>query len=273
MGGVKETWVASNQALVIKHLAKSYSSARPPRCVLDGVDLTVARGDFVALLGKSGCGKSTLLRIIAGLEHVDPHPDTILSVDGQPIQGPGPERALVFQSYSSFPWLTALQNVEFGLVQRVPDKHRRRAIAEEHLGLVGMEEFASAFPYQLSGGQQQRIAIARTLALQPRILLMDEPFAALDAQSREQHQILVKKIWQETNSTVLFVTHDINEALLLARRIVIIGGHPARVSQDLQIEPEITSLLGLPGQDRNQILAHPSLLRIASEMRELLYRE
>lgn len=193
---------------------------------LDEVDLEVRVRDFVCLLGPSGCGKSTLLEMLAGL--VEPSSGQIL-MDGVAVTGPSAKRGMVFQSHALFPWRTASENVEFGLeMARVPSSERGKKAA--HLiSLVGLKGFEGALPRELSGGMCQRVAVARALATSPEVLLMDEPFGALDAQTREELQKETVRIWQETRSTIVFVTHSVQEAVTLAERIVVMTKHPGRI--------------------------------------------
>lgn len=190
------------------------------------------QGEFRVLLGPSGCGKSTILRMIAGLDH----PDTgELLVNGKPVEGPGKDRGMVFQKYTSFPWLTVQGNVEYGLrINNVPAEQRQATVA--HLiQAVGLAGFEKAYPETLSGGMQQRVAIARTLALRPQIILMDEPFGALDAQTRADMQRLLLDVWSESVSTILFVTHDVEEAVYLADRIFVMSGRPGTIVEDIPV--------------------------------------
>src|SRR3989441_3121940 len=194
----------------------------------DGRDV----GEFRVLLGPSGCGKSTILRIIAGLDR----PDTgEVLVNGKPVEGPGRDRGMVFQKYTSFPWLTVEDNIGYGLkINRVPAEERRNTV-NKLIEAVGLSGFAKVYPDTLSGGMQQRVAIARTLALRPQVILMDEPFGALDAQTRTDMQELLLRIWDETASTVLFVTHDVDEAIYLADRIYIMSAGPGTIIEDLPV--------------------------------------
>src|SRR5215469_775382 len=189
-------------------------------------------GEFRVLLGPSGCGKSTLLRMVAGLDR----PDTgEILVNAQPVQGPGKDRGMVFQKYTSLPWLTVEENIGYGLkINGVPPKERKETV-DRLLKAVGLTEFASVYPETLSGGMQQRVAIARTLALRPSVILMDEPFGALDAQTRSEMQQLLLQIWDETACTILFVTHDVEEAVYLADRIFIMSSHPGTIVEDIQV--------------------------------------
>src|SRR5579871_1443787 len=204
-------------------------------------------GEFRVLLGPSGCGKSTLLRMVAGLDR----PDTgEILVNGQPVQGPGKDRGMVFQKYTSLPWLTVKDNIGYGLkINGVPPDQRKETV-EHLLKAVGLTEFAEVYPETLSGGMQQRVAIARTLALRPSVILMDEPFGALDAQTRSEMQQLLLQVWDETASTILFVTHDVEEAIYLADRIFIMSAHPGTIVEDVQVPFDRPRDLGL--KQRNE---------------------
>ncbi len=199
---------------------------------LENVDVTIGEGEFVALLGPSGCGKSTLLNLLAGFE--SPSNGRIL-FDGAEVARPGPDRGVVFQEAGLLPWLTVWENVIFG--PKVQKKRREdyEARAQEMLALVGLEGFHNALPAQLSGGMRQRVGIARVLVMQPRALLMDEPFGALDAQTRLNMQQLLLDVWQRLRTTVLFVTHDIDEAILLADRVCVMSARPGRIIEDIPI--------------------------------------
>ena len=199
---------------------------------LDKVDFQIGEGEFVALLGPSGCGKSTLLNLLAGFE---PSSDGVLTFDGKTISRPGPDRGVVFQEAALLPWLTVWENVVFGpKVQGVPKVEYEKK-AREILEIVGLEKFHGALPVQLSGGMRQRVGIARVLVMEPRALLMDEPFGALDAQTRLSMQQLLLEVWQRLNTTVLFVTHDIDEAILLADRVCVMTARPGRITRDIPI--------------------------------------
>jgi len=194
----------------------------------DGRDI----GEFRVLLGPSGCGKSTLLRLIAGLDR--PEGGEIL-VNDQPVRGPSRDRGMVFQKYTSFPWLSVADNIAYGLkINGVPPEKRKETVAQL-IQAIGLKGFEDAYPETLSGGMQQRVAIARTLALRPSVILMDEPFGALDAQTRSEMQQLLLGIWSETASTILFVTHDVEEAIYLADRIFIMSTHPGTIVEDVQV--------------------------------------
>ncbi|MCZ2497486.1 ATP-binding cassette domain-containing protein [Xylophilus sp. Kf1] len=218
----------------ITGLSKRFDVAgRAQHLALDGIALSVGEGEFVSLLGPSGCGKSTLLYMLGGF--VEPSAGRIL-VDGRPIAGPGPDRGPVFQEFALFPWKTVLHNVMYGLrVQKVPVA-QARARAEELLDMVGLAAYADFYPRQLSGGMRQRVAIARTLAYRPRILLMDEPFGALDAHTRTTLQNELLTIWERDRKTVLFVTHGVDEAVFLSDRVVVMSGSPGRIAADITID-------------------------------------
>ena len=204
-----------------------------PTRALEPTSLTVAHNDFVTILGPSGCGKSTLLRMIAGLDR--PTSGRIM-LDGKPVIGPGPDRGMVFQSYTLFPWLTVAENVAFGLREKGVGPGERSGIVEEWLARVELTGFSNHLPKQLSGGMQQRTAIARALANDPDVLLLDEPFGALDNQTRSLMQELLLGIWERQRKTVLFVTHDIEEAIFLASRVVVMTARPGRIKSEVAID-------------------------------------
>jgi ABC-type nitrate/sulfonate/bicarbonate transport system ATPase subunit len=221
--------------LTVSNLSKSFVTGKLETLALQATDLTVAENDFITILGPSGCGKSTLLRMVAGLD--TPTSGTIL-LDGKPVAGPGPDRGMVFQSYTLFPWLTVLENVCFGLREKGMPLPQQHEIGHAYLAKVGLKGFANHFPKQLSGGMQQRTALARALANDPRILLMDEPFGALDHQTRELMQELLQGIWETERKTVLFVTHDIDEAIFMGSRVMVMSARPGRIKCDLPVPLE-----------------------------------
>ena len=219
--------------LEIRALNKSFGTGAARNLVLRDIDLELADNEFVSLVGTSGCGKSTLLSIVSGLQDFD---DGRLLVDGGPVTGPGLDRGVVFQSYTLLPWLTARQNVEFALRAARYDGAACRRIAMEHLDLVKLAGFADRYPGELSGGMKQRVAIARALSYRPKMLLMDEPFGALDALTRHEMQELLTQVWEQHRLTVLFVTHDVEEAVYLSDRIVVMGIGPGRVTQTFAVD-------------------------------------
>jgi NitT/TauT family transport system ATP-binding protein len=218
--------------LEIRGVRKTFEGKTPVEA-LAGVSMSLAANEFVSLVGTSGCGKSTLLSIVAGL--IDPTDGDVL-VDGVSIDGPGRDRGVVFQTYTLFPWLTARENVAFALRGEQMSAKARREVADEHLSLVGLESFADARPRQLSGGMKQRVAIARALSYKPSILLMDEPFGALDAQTRLLMQELLTRVWESHRLTVLFVTHDVEEAVYLSDRVFVMTNRPGRLKDEVPID-------------------------------------
>lgn len=202
---------------------------------LDDITLDVKSGEFLALVGPSGCGKSTLLDLLGGLEA--PTSGRIL-LDGRPIEGPARDRGIVFQQYALFPWRTAVQNVEFGLDIAGLKSKARREKALHYLDLVGLSAFSNRYPHELSGGMKQRVAIARSLAYDPEVLMMDEPFAALDAQTRETLQSELLRIWRRTGKTIVFITHGIDEAVVLGQRVAVMTSRPGRIKQIIEV-PEV----------------------------------
>jgi len=221
--------------LTLEGVGKRYAVDGTEIVALAGISVTVAPGEFVCLLGPSGCGKSTLLRIVAGLI---PPTTGVVRIDGRPVTGPGPDRAVVFQDYALFPWMTVRDNVEFGLAARGVEPARRRQVAMELLRVVGLADFADKYPHHLSGGMKQRVSIARALAVDPALLLMDEPFGALDAQTRYVMQQELLRIWRSYRKTVLFVTHAIDEALYLGDRVLIMTARPRRLKAELRVTQE-----------------------------------
>ncbi|UFS74754.1 ABC transporter ATP-binding protein [Tardiphaga sp. 37S4] len=221
--------------LVIDNVSRIFPAVRggTPTRALEPTNLSVADNDFVTILGPSGCGKSTLLRMVAGLD--TPTTGRIM-LDGKAITGPGADRGMVFQSYTLFPWLTVSENISFGLRERGVSQRERNDIAKQWLEKVGLTSFANHFPKQLSGGMQQRTAIARALANDPKILLLDEPFGALDNQTRALMQELLLGIWERERKTVIFVTHDIEEAVFLASRTVVMSARPGRIKADIAVD-------------------------------------
>src|SRR5579862_395749 len=215
--------------IVIDRVSHTYRPARGrPVLALDNVSLAVQDREFVALLGPSGCGKSTLLYLIGGFLPVE---QGRIVVEDRPVAGPGPDRGIVFQHFALFPWKTVLQNVLYGLEKQELPRDERSRRAREFIELVGLAGFEDSYPAQLSGGMKQRAAIARTLAIDPRVLLMDEPFGALDAQTRSLMQAELLRIWQRSRKTVIFVTHDVQEAVFLAERVAVMSARPGRIKE------------------------------------------
>ena len=223
--------------LTIENLGKTYhrregwNTTRSLK-VFEDISMQVADGEFVSIIGTSGCGKSTLLNITAGLDKATAGRTRVA---GQEVTGPGLDRGVVFQEFALFPWLTTLDNVAFGLQSKGVPKSERRGIAQKYVDLVGLSGFESYYIHRLSGGMRQRVGLARALAVEPAALLMDEPFGALDAQTRETMQAALSEIWERTKKTILFVTHDIREAVYLSDRVIVLSGRPATISLELII--------------------------------------
>jgi NitT/TauT family transport system ATP-binding protein len=221
--------------LKVSHVVKRYHLSRTGGSLLatGPIDLELEEGEFVCIVGPSGCGKSTFLQMLAGLESIS---EGSIELDGRSIRGPGADRGMVFQSYALFPWRTVLANIEFGLELKGLAKSERREIALRSAHRVGLRGFENAYPSELSGGMKQRVGIARALANDPPILLMDEPFAALDAQTREMLQEQLLSIWRQTRNTVVFVTHSVQEAVYLSNRIVVMTARPGRVKEIVTVD-------------------------------------
>ena len=224
---------AQADILTISGVTKRFAVGDGELEALAPIDLAIPRGEFVCMIGASGCGKSTLLRIVAGFEE----PTTgEVSIDGKVITGPGSDRGMVFQDYALFPWMTVKENISFGPRQRHLPREEIGRTTDEFVRMVGLERFADRYPNQLSGGMKQRVAIARVLANDANILLMDEPFGALDALTREQLQNELLQIWKRTGVTTIFVTHSVEEAVLLADRVLVMSAGPGRIDSDFHID-------------------------------------
>ncbi|MEM9908154.1 MAG: ABC transporter ATP-binding protein [Cyanobacteria bacterium P01_D01_bin.44] len=219
-------------AVQVEGLSVSFRRRSYENCVLDSIQLAIQPGEFICLLGPSGCGKSTLLNVIAGF--IKPTAGYVL-VDQMPITRPGADRGFVFQQYSLLPWKTTFQNVELGLKIRGLPKRDRTELVNDYLNRVGLYKHRNSYPHQLSGGMQQRASIVRALVNSPSVLLMDEPFAALDAQTRHMMQEMLLDIWDDLKTTVIFVTHDIEEAIYLGDRLCIMGVHPGHIKEEMPI--------------------------------------
>jgi NitT/TauT family transport system ATP-binding protein len=218
--------------LDVQQLGKRFTTAQGEVVALKGIDFKTYRREFVCIIGPSGCGKSTLIRILAGLETQS---EGQVLLDGEAVSGPGRDRGMVFQGYTLFPWLNVKRNVMFGLKMNGASHGQAEQNALQWLDLVGLSKFADAYPHQLSGGMKQRVAIARALANQPRILLMDEPFGALDAQTRAKMQSYLLEIWKNIDITIVFITHDLDEAIFLADRILVLKAHPGEVQELIEV--------------------------------------
>lgn len=251
--------------LVIENVSKIYPTPTGPYTVLDGVELSVGEGEFVCLIGHSGCGKSTLLNMVAGFNTPS---DGEVRLQSKAITEPGPDRMMVFQNYCLLPWMTAFENVYLAVDSVYPDKPeaQKRAIVNEHLAMVGLTESADKKPTQLSGGMKQRVAIARALSIRPQVLILDEPFGALDAITKEELQEELLKIWQDYQVTVLMITHDIDEALFLADRLVMMTNGPSA---------KIGEVLNIPfsrPRNRAQMLEDPEYYTLRNYALDFLFR-
>ncbi|WP_175936398.1 ABC transporter ATP-binding protein [Burkholderia cepacia] len=247
--------------LDVRHVGKRFATPQGECVALDDISFRTHRREFVCVIGPSGCGKSTLIRILAGLE-AQTSGDVLL--DGKPVQGPGADRGMVFQGYTLFPWLTVKKNVMFGLRMNGSSSGEAEREALQWLDLVGLTRFADVYPHQLSGGMKQRVAIARALANRPRILLMDEPFGALDAQTRARMQTHLLDIWRNIDVTILFITHDLDEAIFLADRILVLKANPGAVQELIEVpvpRPRDYSQVNSPAfvatKARLEALTHP----------------
>lgn len=224
---------ARNIKVKIDQVEKIYDGRNGQMVALNGISLDILEEEFICVVGPSGCGKSTLLNIIAGL--LEPTSGCVY-VDGKKVEGTGTERGVVFQQYALFPWLTVIKNVMFGLKLKGMSDQEARQVAMKYIRMVGLEEFVDAYPKELSGGMKQRVAIARAYAVQPEVLLMDEPFGALDAQTRTQLQTELLKTWEEEKKTCFFITHDVEEAIILGTKVIIMSARPGRIKKIVNID-------------------------------------
>jgi NitT/TauT family transport system ATP-binding protein len=218
--------------LKVEDLSKVFTTPKGSTLALDKISFETHRREFLCIVGPSGCGKSTLVRILAGLEQ---YTSGSVLLEGKPVREPGKDRGMVFQGYTLFPWLTVKKNVMFGLEVNGSGKYEAEQQALQWLQLIGLEKFADSYPHQLSGGMKQRVAIVRALANQPRILLMDEPFGALDAQTRCRMQAHLLEIWRKIDITIVFITHDLEEAIFLADRILVLSAHPGKMQELIEV--------------------------------------
>lgn len=246
--------------LEVRHLDKTFQSTNGNVVALKDINLKIHRREFVCVIGASGCGKSTLARILAGLET---HTNGEVLLDGKPAGGPGPDRGMVFQGYTLFPWLTVKKNVMFGLEMNNTGRDQAEQDAMLWLDLIGLSRFANSYPHQLSGGMKQRVAIARALANRPRILLMDEPFGALDAQTRAKMQTHLLEIWKNIDITVVFITHDLDEAIYLADRILVLKPNPGEVIEFIEVP--------VPRPRSTEQFASPEFRAMRARLEELIH--
>ena len=246
--------------LEVRHLEKIFTAGKRETVALHDINFSTFRREFLCVVGPSGCGKSTLVRILAGLEEQS---SGEVLLEGKPVEGPGSDRGMVFQGYTLFPWLTVKKNVMFGLEINGYGAGEAERQALQWLQLVGLEKFQNAYPHQLSGGMKQRVAIVRALANQPRILLMDEPFGALDAQTRCRMQAHLLEIWRKIDITIVFITHDLEEAIFLADRILVLSAHPGEVQELIEVP--------VPRPRNASQFVMPEFLATKARLEELIY--
>ncbi|TGE31873.1 ABC transporter ATP-binding protein [Desulfosporosinus sp. Sb-LF] len=248
--------------LVIDQVGKVFSTKGGEMVALDRTSFKVKEGEFITILGPSGCGKSTILRIVAGLE--EPSSGKVY-LDGHEVKGPGPDRGMVFQSYTLYPWLTVEDNIAFGLKLKGTSQKQCKEVAQHYLELIGLNGFEKHYPIQLSGGMKQRVAIARALANDPEILLMDEPFGALDAQTRSIMQEILLKAWEESKKTILFITHDVEESIFLADSVYVMTARPGRLKENISVN--------LPRPRDYNIKSSSEFLSLKNRLLELIREE
>lgn len=253
---------ATSSSIQLRGVDIHFGEGKTAVQALSALDLDIAPGEFVSILGPSGCGKSTIIGAVAGFTQVA---SGKLEVAGQPVRGPGSDRGVVFQQHTLFPWKTVIENVAFGLKMRRVERQERTRVAREVLAHVGLSEFAQHYPHQLSGGMQQRVNLARVLVNRPRVILMDEPFCSLDAQTRLQTQQMLLRLWHDFHMTVVFVTHDVDEAVFLSDRVVVLTRRPGTVKAELPI--------GLPRPRGLELLTSPTFTSLKREALELVLSE
>ncbi len=258
-GSPLEAHVASSKILA-EHIDKVYTSGKKSTKAIEDASIDIQDNDFVCVVGPSGCGKSTLLRMLAGLDF--PTAGSII-VNDRKVTGPGPDRGMVFQTYTLFPWMTVEDNIKFGLKLKKMPKEEQQEIADRYLDIIRLKKFAKAYPKELSGGMKQRVAIARSLANQPEVLLMDEPFGALDPHTKANMQLLMREIWETEHPTVVFITHDIDEAVFLANKIYVMSARPGRIIKEVNVY--------LPHKRRLELKDTPEFIRIRKSINDLLY--
>jgi NitT/TauT family transport system ATP-binding protein len=256
-----ERMKARDVILRVENLSKTFHTREGSTLALQDINFSTHRREFLCIVGQSGCGKSTLVRILAGLE--EPSEGEVL-LEGKPVTEPGSDRGMVFQGYTLFPWLTVKKNVMFGPEVNGHGREVAEREALQWLALVGLEKFADAYPHQLSGGMKQRVAIVRALANQPRILLMDEPFGALDAQTRGRMQAHLLEIWRKIDVTIVFITHDLEEAIFLADRILVLSAHPGQVQELIEVP--------VPHPRSTKQFVSPEFIATKARLEELIHQ-
>ena len=258
-GSPLEAHVASSK-IRAEHIDKVYKTGKKSVAAIEDVSIDIQDNDFVCIVGPSGCGKSTLLRILAGLDF--PSAGNII-VNDRKVTGPGPDRGMVFQTYTLFPWMNVEDNIKFGLKIKKLPKAEQQEIADRYLKIIGLEKFAKSYSKELSGGMKQRVAIARALANQPEVLLMDEPFGALDPHTKSMMQLLMREIWVKEHPTVVFITHDIDEAVFLADKIYVMSARPGKMIKRVNVY--------LPHKRTLDLKDSPEFIKIRKGINDLLY--
>jgi len=251
--------VASSK-IMASHIDKIYTSGKKQTVAIENASVDIQDNDFCCIVGPSGCGKSTLLRMLAGLDF--PSKGDII-INDRKVTGPGPDRGMVFQTYTLFPWMSVENNIKFGLKIKNMAEAKQQEIADRYLNLIGLSKFAKSYPKELSGGMKQRVAIARALANQPEVLLMDEPFGALDPHTKSVMQLLMREIWEKEHPTVVFITHDIEEAVFLANKIYVMSARPGRVIKEIQVH--------LPHKRDLELKDTPEFIQLRKSINEMLY--
>ena len=258
-GSPLKAHVASSKILA-EHIDKIYTSGKKSTKAIEDASIDIQDNDFVCIVGPSGCGKSTLLRMLAGLDF--PANGNII-VNDRKVTGPGPDRGMVFQTYTLFPWMSVEDNIKFGLKLKKMPKDKQEEIANRYLKIIGLEKFAKSYPKELSGGMKQRVAIARALANQPEVLLMDEPFGALDPHTKSMMQLLMREIWEKEHPTVVFITHDIDEAVFLANKIYVMSARPGNIMKEVNVY--------LPHKRTLELKDSTEFIKIRKDINSLLY--
>ncbi len=258
-GSPLKAHVASSKILA-EHIDKIYTSGKKSTKAIEDASIDIQDNDFVCIVGPSGCGKSTLLRMLAGLDF--PTNGNII-VNDRKVTGPGPDRGMVFQTYTLFPWMSVEDNIKFGLKLKNMPKDKQEEIAKRYLKIIGLEKFAKSYPKELSGGMKQRVAIARALANQPEVLLMDEPFGALDPHTKSMMQLLMREIWEKEHPTVVFITHDIDEAVFLANKIYVMSARPGKIMKEVNVY--------LPHKRTLELKDSTEFIKIRKDINSLLY--
>lgn len=258
-GSPLKAHVASSKILA-EHIDKIYTSGKKSTKAIEDASIDIQDNDFVCIVGPSGCGKSTLLRMLAGLDF--PTNGNII-VNDRKVTRPGPDRGMVFQTYTLFPWMSVEDNIKFGLKLKKMPKDKQEEIANRYLKIIGLEKFAKSYPKELSGGMKQRVAIARALANQPEVLLMDEPFGALDPHTKSMMQLLMREIWEKEHPTVVFITHDIDEAVFLANKIYVMSARPGKIMKEVNVY--------LPHKRTLELKDSTEFIKIRKDINSLLY--